>query len=169
MHIHGHFKNNDQETILTVSNYLFQNTLPWLGPGLLRKNDGCGRLFLAYTDWAVAGSAEDSVELPLSDIERVVEPCQILSEGEHESLLATPIRQDTIDPRTFTVEYGISKSQVNSIVTIEVRKLRDCVIPRESRSAVEDVSLKIDIDDTSEMDATVSYQVYSLNTIANSP
>jgi hypothetical protein len=78
----------------------------------------------------------------------------------HETVGATSAEK----PRTFRVDYGISKSQVGSTVTIEVRDLR-CRDGWSGKfgTGVKHASFKIDVDVDCAEDAAVSWQVNSNN------
>jgi hypothetical protein len=105
------------------------------------------------------------VQLPLLDIENVIQQCHIqIYSAYRETNPAADIYNPML--RSFLVHYGISKSQDDSAVTIEVRDLR-YRDPSTHGPGTKNVGAKIDIDMNSDADAAVSFQVTTLISRAN--
>ena len=162
IHVHGSFKTDAGEIILSVSSYLFQNKLPrfkssgeWLSISE-RENNGQGRLFLSFSDWEHAGTANDAIKLPLSDIESILQHCRIQTPG-----FTTP-SSDAGNLPTFSVEYGIGVSKTQDEAhTIIIRNLRSRERVNDGGPAVNDVCLEINFDGNSDPDSAVSWEVHT--------
>jgi hypothetical protein len=106
------------QTVLVASHYLFQWTIPRLGVAAHDLDgDDHGRLLLSYENWDLAGTIDEVVDIPISQIQRVVERCDIRTPGVSPPDL-------TGDTRVFTVSYGAKCITHNDAsVRIEVRSL----------------------------------------------
>jgi hypothetical protein len=115
IHVHRILELNGAKT-LSVSTYVFQDTLPQLSTFEQRSHSE-GRLLLEYAEWSKARTEAGSEELPLERIVKVIEPCLVETP---DSLLGIQGEEENI--RKFSVQWAISSLTASSN-DIEIRNM----------------------------------------------
>jgi hypothetical protein len=136
IHVHA-IVTRSPDIVLSVSTYIFRSGLPFARP----NKAGDDELFLIYSDWMKAGREDDAEDLVISQIEDIIEPCQLSIPGEvadgpdFSSPPLEPIgTTGSQSPRKFLVQWGISADSLKTelqakdklrLKTLEIRNLNN--------------------------------------------